>query len=153
MKQVRTYPGGRPVWTRDATLNDSDKSFTVPAGKVWAVYYIRGDLTTTATVGNRVLVIRISDGTNYVRGMVRTTSIAASKTGVCVYEEGGIGTTTNTTNYETPENGASPDVLTVHGGCAMYLPAGYVIRVYDIAAVDAAADDLTVVLHYLEYDA
>jgi len=39
--------------------------------------------------------------------------------------------------------GPFPDVI---------LTAGMAIRVWDLTAVDAAADDMVVVLHYIEYD-
>jgi len=35
----------------------------------------------------------------------------------------------------------------------LLLPEGYTIRLYDRSAIDAAADDMIIVLHYVEYDA
>jgi len=145
MSEERVIPGGTPKWVRDATANDSDKSFTVPAGKVWEMLFMSGDLSTTATVGNRVLVIAIApDGTNSVRQII-SGSIAASGTAGCIVTCGSVTSIitlalTTTTRYTV-------------GVSRMLLPAGAVIRIYDAATIDAAADDLTVVLHYIEYDA
>jgi hypothetical protein len=148
---ARTYPAGNLVWVRDATLNDSDKSFTVPANKRWNVRYIHGEITCTATVGNRSLAIIINDGTNNVLAAPKTANITASQTGVInAYSDGGIFATT--AGYVPLLSAATPNVGTAASIGAMILPAGYVIRVYDFAAVDAAADDMTVVLQYEELD-
>ena len=47
--------------TSDTNANDSDKSITVPASKISEVRHIRVDLTTTATAGDRQLVIEYKD--------------------------------------------------------------------------------------------
>ena len=140
---MKEYPWGKgtPKWMYDATANDSDKSFTVPTGKIWAMISGRASLTTTATVGNRTPQIRITDGTNTV-AIVSAPNLAASTTG----------------NYPISFAGATDDFARssetmLASFDPLILPAGYVIRVYDSSAVDVAADDLTVVLHYVEYDA
>jgi len=151
MTEYAVKPGGTPKWTRDAALNDSDKSFTVPTGKRWDVKMVRGTLVTSATVGNRVLQIQITDGTNNLITMCKTASIAASSAGIVgVWEN--APSSTSTTDIMT-ETGTSPSVSKVAPMPPLLLAAGSVIRVYDFAAIDAAADDLTVVFEYIEYDA
>lgn len=146
---TKEYPWGKgtPKWTRDATLNDSDKEFTVPAGKIWDLKAIVSTLTATATVGNRLMQNVITDGTNEVIRTQRTASITASQVSIfrVTVGEGATGAVGN--GFQ------GANVSTLDALPALILPAGYVIRVYDSAAIDAAADDLTVVLHYVEYDA
>src|SRR3989304_1214455 len=48
----------------DATANDSDKTFTVPASTIWEPLFIVVTLVTTATVGNRKMRIEIGDGSD-----------------------------------------------------------------------------------------
>ena len=141
---MKEYPWGKgtPKWVRDATANDSDKSFTVPAGKIWQPIYCYMLLAASATVGNRVLRYQVNeDGTNMCFA-TQTGNIAASSSNACALmfgasdQESGFSGVTNLFNLPL-----------------MYLTAGAVIRIYDTAAIDVAADDLTVVLHYVEYDA
>ena len=137
----KDYPWGKgtPAWVVDATLNDSDKSWTVPAGKVRVYNYIFAYLQTTATVGNRVMRVSITDGTTEIFRF-SADNLAASLTGRFCWFVGGI----------------DDPAASVDSHCAfpeLCLLPGYVIRVYDSAAIDAAADDLTVALHYVEYDA
>ena len=141
---MKDYPWGKGTvnWLRDATANDSDKSFTVPAGKIWDVKKIHIQLVTTATVGNRMLAVNIAaDGTNYLY-MFGATAQAASLTRYYL-----LGCVTVSDDFTTATFTTAQDIGPT------ILPAGAVIRVYDSAAIDVAADDLIVVLHYVEYDA
>jgi len=148
--QVRMVPGGTPTWVRDATTNNSDKTFTVPAGKVWSMCGLLAQITASATVGGRIMAIQITDGTNLLETMPPLGAVAATQVGAysLQFGNGPIGTTAL----------AVIDWATINAGrqhCTfptLLLP-GYVIHVYDHAAIDAAADDLIVVLHYIEYDA
>jgi len=63
---------------------------------------------------------------------------------------GYVNTTTNLPRLTT---GGSSLAFLNQGAPDMMLPAGYVLRVLDSAAIDAAADDLVVVVHYIEYEA
>jgi len=151
---MKDYPWGTgtPKIYRDGTLNDSDKSFTVPAGKLWKINAIYAQLNCTATVGNRELVAYVSDGANVILGFGTNVSVTASQVSVMRLRTGqGAYATTATVYLTAPQNLAEAGV---NDGLPtdFYLPAGYIIRVYDVAAVDAAADDLVVVLHYVEYD-
>lgn len=148
----KEYPWGKgtPTWTRDATANDSDKAFTVPAGKIWHLKSIYAQLVCTATVGTRLFGAVITNGTDTVLSVVRIGGTASQTVTYRAYF-GAYDTTTVASNptlvLGTPDASyrvSIPDLM---------LPAGYVIRIYDTAAIDAAADDMTVVLHYVEYDA
>ena len=153
---MKEYPWGKgtPKWTYDATANDSDKSFTVPTGKIWKILSLEACLKATATVGNRVLQISISDGTNAIYRFQNSTNITASQQGT-VYMAANVtpGAVTKR-GLEGAEPGVAQNTaVAVPSPDDMYLLAGYVVRVYDTAAVDASEDDLTVVLHYVESDA
>ena len=150
MTEIRTTPGGTAKWTYDATANDSDKSFTVPSGKVWQPLMILGNIACTATVGNRNLLVTISNGTALVWNSIKGGNIAASGYGNIQI---GIDVTISTTG-RPPISALTAATVTVNDIMPyLMLPAGYIIRVYDLAAVDAAADDLIVSINYIEYDA
>ena len=96
-------------------------------------------------------MVTITDGTNTLWVSPRSGSLAASQVGFVRFyfgyggAEGSTATTGLTTaNANIANYGPLPDFI---------LPAGYVIRIYDVAAIQPAADDLVVVLHYIEYDA
>lgn len=157
---MKEYPWGKgtPKWVRDATADDSDKSFTVPAGKIWNVLDIQAQLTTTATVGNRLLTCVVTDGTNIVHPFERTAALAASKTGgLNIYSGNGLNTAAADTTYRRVKLSGGTALcdqsVSESIPCPFVLLAGYVVRIWDAAAIDAAADDLTVILHYVEYDA
>ena len=153
MQTASRYPWGKgtPRWVRDATADDSDKSFTVPAGKIWQVLQIYMHLTATAAVGDRRPAIEISNGVaNIWTGVLGVASasqlavIEANQTHGSVTTTirqpitGGANNTNNTAMIPLP---------------TMFLPAGYIIRCWDSAAIAAATDDTVVILHYIEYDA
>lgn len=146
-----SVPAGSIYWEYDAALNDSDKSFTVPAGHVWELLYVGVDITCTATVGNRTLTCTITDGTNRILYCPRTAAITAGQTGALrVYFGGSL---TSTTTSDAPLlAGGTPNVAKVgamQDRCL--LPEGFVVTCSDIAAIDAAADDMVVVLCYIDY--
>ncbi len=148
---MRPWGNGKPVWVRDATLDDSDKSFTVPEGKVWDLKLIYAELACTANVGNRALVVSVSNGVNVLFGLLRTGSITAGQSAFVTSMN--CGSVTASTGYWATSSLSFADVRVQAIMPKVIMPAGYVIRVYDIGAIDPAADDLTVVLHYVEYDA
>lgn len=147
----KDYPWGKgtPRWVRDAALNDSDKSFTVPAGKVWDIKKVYGELTCTATVGNRFLCVSVTDGTNVIFRSVNSAGVASQEININLLFTGG---TFYDANALTDLAGNAQNLSRSQCVGPMILPAGYVIRVYDLSGIDPAADDLTVVLHYVEYD-
>jgi len=138
------WGNGVPTWIRDATLNDSDKSFTVPVGKIWILTHLYMILTATATVGNRNLTVRVNNTSGQEVAIYDyATAIAAGETRVREMAFEGF----------TDDWAVGPSGLSVGGMSKMIIPGGYSVRLYDSAAIDAAADDLTINLNYLEYDA
>lgn len=131
---MRTTPFLNLLQQADAVLNDSDKTFVVPAAKQWHVRSIGVRLVTTAAVGNRQLDVLITDDADnllakYVAGAVQ----AASLTRDYVFAPG------------QPNDTAFVNAAMVRAFAAgLILPAGYKVRVFDSAAIDAAADDMTV---------
>lgn len=122
--------------TSDVALNDSDKTFTVPATEQWRLDSIGVNFAATATVGNRrvaVLVLTAADA--QVAGVAAGVDQAASAT------------------YDyTFANDLPRDSAAVQNNVAvplprMVVPGGYKITVKDLAAVDAAADDMKVYIH------
>jgi len=138
---TRQIPGGTPTRTYDATANDSDKTFTVPAGRMWQLEGIMVDFTTTATVGNRSMRFVIGDGTNILWLNVSSSNQAASLN--YIY----IGSPALTNAAVTATGIAQMNFP------SMVIPEGYTIRVYDALAVDAAADDMIVSIIYIDLPA
>lgn len=151
MKTVVTQPGGTPRYTYDAAANDSDKTFTVPAGKRWDLKLIHVWILTTVAVGNRILRVDVGDGTNAIWCSFTTPNVAASQLGIISLSDGLP--RDSVSNLYQPGTGTGANATVVSSLPAFSLPAGYTIRVWDIAAIAAAADDMTVVLHYDEYEA
>ena len=131
---MRTTPFPNIVQQADALLNDSDKTLTIPAGKAWGLRSVYAKLISTATVGNRQLDVLLTDGSdNLVAKFVAGAVQAASLTREYVFAP------------QHPQESAFANGVMLRalaGDCV--LPAGYKVRVYDSAAIDAAADDLTV---------
>lgn len=149
------YPWGKgtPKWTRDATANDSDKSFTVPTGKIWIVKSITYTIVTTATAGNRAMRLRITNGTNLIAVGEVMDAIAASNssTGAWIFGVPGGAAAALQPRLDT---GATATVANwIRGMPDLVLLAGYVVQVLDSGTIDAAADDLTIAINYIEYDA
>lgn len=118
----------------DETADDSDKSFTPGAGVTWDIFSIVAELTSTATVGNRQMTLQILDGTDVVFASKAAAVQAASLVRTYVFSAGG----------------GVRDSAFVDGVIECPLPAnlaigsGHTIKVFDSAAVDAAADDMNV---------
>ncbi len=118
----------------DVSLNASSKIFTVPAGHEWEIHGLGAALVTTATVGNRQIVVDVRDaGDNVVIRIVAGATQAASLT---------------RTYHAAPTLPAAAafvgNALTMPFPEKVLIPAGWDIRVWDSAAIDAAADDLSV---------
>lgn len=125
----------------DATANDSDKSWTVPGNEIWKLNWVHVLLVTTADVGNRQMAISVADASgNVVMDLVAGVVQAASLTRHYGFLQGIF--------RETAFVGAelqSPIPID------LYLEPGFVLRVYDSAAVAAAADDMTVSFQYQKF--
>ena len=121
--------------TRDVALNDSDKTFTVPAGQRWTLLYANVQLIATATAGNRQIVLQILDA---AAGNVMFEAVA------------GLVQIASATREYNFGSGLPRETAEVAGQAAVPIPenltlnAGMAIRVFDSAAIAAAADDMTV---------
>jgi hypothetical protein len=125
---------GVAVLVADETADDSDKSLTVPAGYQYHILSVWVELTTTATVGDRQVVVEAQDDSSDVIGQARAGAVQAASL---------------TRYYQFSPSGQDmlafrdTDYLSVP--LPMWtLPAGYKLRVYDNNAVAAAADDMVV---------
>ena len=122
------------VQVADATLNDSDKTLTVPANAQWRLASVYAQLITTATAGNRQVDILCTDASdNEIAKFVAGAVQAASLTRTYVFAP------------LHPQETAFTNTLMLRALAGdLVLPAGYKVRVFDSAAIDAAADDMTV---------
>lgn len=120
----------------DDSANDSDKSVTVPDGEVWQLDWLHAMLLSTATVGNRQMVLGVYTNAavpvmlgDWHAGAVQ----AASLTRHYMFQPGMY---RETTFVDGEIQIALPQKLVLH--------PGWTLRVYDSAAVAATADDLTI---------
>ena len=126
--------------TVDVTLNDSDKTITVPANRLWWVHLIHIDFTSTATGGDRVIRLFITtDGTNTVLShqlpLTQAASLVRRYTFAPTYPE------------NTGFNGF--DAL-LPLPARLLIPAGGTLRILDNNAVDVAADDMLIRIQHDE---
>ncbi len=124
------------VTTRDAALNDSSKTFTVPAGEVWIITHVNVIITASGDAGTRRMRVRTTDGTNQL-------SISEA------------GATFETTDVQTCDfyPGAPDQTAEVADTVKVPMPVlilrpGHQLIVEEGAAVAAAADDMTVAFTY-----
>lgn len=129
----RRQEHGDTIVLANADLNDSDKSFTVPEGETWLVRSAYVELVTTATAGNRVVTVRQTNSADETLASSSAATQAASLTHRYTFTPGGQVAT-----------GSSAVQGAVYPLPEVVLPAGAKVRVFDSAAVDAAADDMTV---------
>lgn len=129
----KVNPRPRIVRIMDSLDNDSDKSFTVPAGKKWKILYGLISLTTTATSGNRRIRIRILDETANDIYEVRALNVQIAST-TEIYSLGQF-------------SDVSESVVGIHLipiPINLFLIEDYVIRIFDTTGVAPTADDMTV---------
>ena len=118
----------------DVTPNDTNKTFTVPSAETWKVMYGHIELTTTATVGNRIIKLLVHDE----NGVIVTDSHA-----------GASATAGGTFDYELMQ-GIFRETSFINGGLQVPIPSdmvllpGWTLNVVDSAAIDAAQDDMLV---------
>lgn len=131
-----TFPWANFAVQQDLLLNDSDKTFTVPAGHIWYVHWILINFVATATVGSREIVINVlDDSANLLGRLPSGNNIPASFTRFIQFVAGVF------TNQDT-----SQETITGTLPSPLLLPAAYQLRIFDFIAVDAAADDMLVSL-------
>lgn len=126
----------------DSDLNDSSKTFTVPAGETWELLFAHVKFTSTATVGNRLVICEIKDaGGNVITDIVAGAVQAASNTYHYNFAQG-VYRETSFTNGEMhtpiPQN--------------IFMLPGWTMTFDDQNAVDAAADDMTVSYEVIKRD-
>jgi hypothetical protein len=131
---------GKPVLQADETLNDSNKTFTVPADVTWEVLSIWVELVTSAAVGARRLGIEFQDDIGDVIATVlaRATQ-AASLTRKYMIDPEAADTSTFVAN----------SILSVHIP-KLVLPQGYTVRVFESGVIDPVADDMVVQVLVME---
>jgi hypothetical protein len=132
-----------PKYVTDTTLNDSAKTLVVPSNRRWKMMGGLAELVSTATVGNRQIELRITDGTDTIFAITANGTQAASLTRQYHFILGTDGPSV-----------VAGTVFVCPIPPGLWLPATFEIDVLDTAAIDAAADDLT--LRFLvdeEYDA
>ena len=138
---------GNPVpvedtWTinlwADEGANDSDKQTAATA--TWHVLWIWVELATTATVGDRQLVVQVQDsGADVITELARARAVQAAS--LTRHYQFAPGVAQDTDFYDTNYLCTPIPVTTI-------LKAGDIIRVFDNNAVDAAADDMVVQMQY-----
>ncbi len=124
-----------PLLISDVVTNDSDKTIAVTAGFQWEIQSIWIELISTATGGNRQISVQIQDDSAVVLFEIPAGIVQAD---------------TITRNYLYASN--LPDLVAFRNTnqlltplpAKLILPSAFVIRVYDTAAIDAAADDMTI---------
>lgn len=119
------------------TANDSDKTFTVPTDMSWEIICVEVELTTTGTAGNRDMELDIRDDSSVSRFRFRSPVVQAAGTTYRYHfypmelvRETAVSTTANEVWVRIPKN--------------LILHPGWELRIRDAAAIDAAADDMTV---------
>ncbi len=136
---VKTVRMGEASLDEDAALNDSDKTVTVPLDEEWDVLSVFVELISTVNAGNRQMEVefltangdimgKIPAGAVQIASLTRTYSFAPNVANQAAF----VGANLTT---------ALPRML---------LGPGQGIRVFDSAAIDAAADDMTVRIQYLK---
>lgn len=118
----------------EETLNDSDKTISVPTGEEWKILWIQVYFAATGTVGTRRLLVEFRDGADdVILYSEAIETVAANGVGQYLWM-------TSITNAAGPwygkrVQGIPPDAI---------LKAGYDLRIRDLSAVDAAADDMDI---------
>ena len=144
-------PLGRGTLVQTSTVYAVTAGLTVPRGKVWQLIGWVSDYTTTATVGNRVILGLMKNGAGSTTWIgAASAAVVASK--VCGYDFSfGSISGPNTTVRRNLANTANTDIQVTTQSPVTLLQAGGSIVLFDATAVDAA-DTYRVVLTYVEYD-
>lgn len=125
---------------RDATNNDSNKTFTVPAGRLWWLHSIYILYVSESTAGTRqIRCLFTQDGTNFSFDISAGATQAADLTRTYNFAPG--------VPFDTSFTDSK---LFIPIPQRLLLPAAGSIQVVDNAGIAAAADDMTVVLTYDE---
>jgi len=146
--EAPTEGPGLIVLNVDETLDDSDKVFTAPTNVRWKPLSLWSEYYSTATAGSRELEVVFRDPTDDQIGGVHPTAVGASQTAFIwmtlpgeVMASEAAGTTVVHAANEAVGN---PTLSRFPPLPDLILPQGYDVRIYDVAAIDPAADDLII---------
>lgn len=118
----------------DTAADDSDKTIVVPDGEMWVLDWLHVTLVSTATVGNRQIKLALYDNADVLQADWTAGAVQAA----------------SLTRHYMFQPGLSRETAFVDGEILiavpqkLVIPAKWYLRVYDSAAVAAAADDMTV---------
>lgn len=140
--QLYTRQWGDVETVRFTDLNDSDKTITIPAAELWLLHYLGVDFTATATVGDRELRVDYRDDNDDVLASFSPEAKQSASSQRFYGWGNGI------PHQITPIS----DVIIGPLPWPSLFPAGHDLRVYDMRARDAAADDMILSLVYSRYD-
>ena len=137
---IANRPVPKLVVVHVSALDDSDKILTVPLGKTWEFLYGFINFAATATVGNRRMRIEIQDAAGVIIFSTGSaTSIVANATiNFGIVPGGQAANTDSGSNLVFPQK--------------TILKEGYMIRIFDSAAIDVAADDMVFRMVFDEHD-
>ena len=120
----------------DTELNDSNKTIVVPTGYVYEILYCGVKLISDGTVGNRQMVLLITDEDDaQIIEFPAGSTQAASLTRYYNFTQGGA-----------HESSFVNTTLNIPICDELVVPEGYKIVIKDSAAVAATGDDMTVKL-------
>lgn len=132
--RLRVNDDWTPGLQAEESANDSDKEFAVPASTEWRVKWIWVELTSTGDAGNRQMAIEIQDDSDDVIAQVRAGAVqAASQVRYYLFAP-----------YASDLTAFRDTDFIMNPIPEFILPAGYDVRVFDKAAIQAAADDMVV---------
>ena len=134
---------GQPKLYVDEGINSSNKLFHVPVRKSWDISFLWVELTSSADSGTRHVEIHVLDTDHdVVMEMVAGTTQIESLTRKYLFAPG----VANLTSFRSTDWLTNPLPSTLH------IPEGFAIRVFDSAAIAAAADDMIVQILVAEHD-
>ena len=121
------------------TVNDSDQAIAVTLGEQWHIMSVHVKYASTATAGNRQIVLQLLSGATVVDEVRAGLVQAASKTYYYTFQPGA----------ENMIALVDSDWLTTHIPPTWILGYGESVRVLDNNAVAAAADDMEIRMRVL----
>lgn len=139
---------GRLLLNVDETLNDSDKVIAVSINARWAPISLWYEFTATATVGTRLMEVHVRDDAADIIAGMRAANVTASQTQKALHLfRNTAATITSGAGAATFTAEGAPSNSVLFAWPFDRLPQSFDIRVFDLAAIDAAADDL--IIQYL----
>ena len=132
----------RTIYLSDTSAADNDKSWTVPTNRIWSLKAARCVLTSSDTVGNRLIQLTVDPNL----------TTPAADTLPYVDIRAGVAQAASLTYYYNFFHGASRiTTIADTDWASIQLPdadlrPGSVIRIFDSANVDASSDQLDVKL-------